>query len=166
MYFLGYSDTALLGSGLTWPTGSLSRGTVAVTLYENQPQPEFPNHQAWMWQHWLGVVDWLILSDVLITSKSNRSLSGLYDMTIRERQKGELMTLWLVEYLKGAYRSKVGITGFPGIRFTADKEMVRCPVNHPPVSCFWCTLLLPLVLCEPECVSGLHKILQCSFQDQ
>lgn len=78
-----------------------------------------------MWQHLSGVVNRLILSDVLITSNSKTSLPGLYDMTIRERQKGELMILWLVEYLKGAQRSKAGITGLPGIQLTTNEEIKK-----------------------------------------
>lgn len=118
-----------------------------------------------MWQYQSSVVNWLILSHVLFTNSSKRSLPGLYDMTNRERQKGELLTLWLVDYMKGAQKSKASIIGLPGIQLTTHKEMVRCPVNYPPVSHFWCTRLLPLVLCELQCVSGL-KILQCSLQDQ
>lgn len=44
-------------------------------------------------QYQLSVVNWLTLSNVLFTSSSNSSWAGLYDMTCRERQKGELWSL-------------------------------------------------------------------------
>lgn len=69
------------------------------------------------------------------------SLLELYDITNRERQKGTLLTIFLMNYLKSSQSGR----DLPCIQLSAHKKMVRCFMNNPFVMCISCTLLLPSV---------------------